>query len=356
VAIRVIQWATGAMGKTCLRAVIDHPDLELVGLYVYSDAKAGKDAGEIARRPATGVKATRSIEDILALDADVVLHCPLLRMPYDAHDADVRRLLESGKNVISINNYFHPKALGEAHAAALAASCRKGNATLCGTGINPGFIAERLAPVLTGLCLSLDSIAIREVYDCIDMPNANYVFDVLGMGATPDRLDLKAGPFARLFNDMYRQSVAALADSIGFALDGIEPDHAVVLAPRDIQARAGVIRAGTVAATTWRFHGLAGGRRVITHAVNWIMGAEVPGFAGFHHWELCIDGKPGLTLAMDLVEPAETGVKTRAAQYGVAGAVINAIPHIVAAPAGLFQVPLPPVFNPRLKLPKRAAS
>jgi hypothetical protein len=57
---RVIQWATGSMGKTCLRAVIDHPDLELVSLYVCSDRKAGRDAGEIARRNPTGVIATSS--------------------------------------------------------------------------------------------------------------------------------------------------------------------------------------------------------------------------------------------------------------------------------------------------------
>ncbi len=57
---RVIQWATGSMGKTCLRAVIDHPDLELVGLYVCSNRKAGRDAGEIARRNPTGVIATSS--------------------------------------------------------------------------------------------------------------------------------------------------------------------------------------------------------------------------------------------------------------------------------------------------------
>ncbi|XGU21064.1 hypothetical protein ACETU7_13450 [Rhodococcus sp. 3Y1] len=52
--IRVAQWATGAIGKTALRGIIDRPDLELVGLYVYSDAKAGRDAGDIARRAPTG--------------------------------------------------------------------------------------------------------------------------------------------------------------------------------------------------------------------------------------------------------------------------------------------------------------
>ncbi|MEQ8515019.1 MAG: hypothetical protein RIC38_05385, partial [Chromatocurvus sp.] len=179
---RVVQWATGAMGKTCLRTVIDHPDLELVGLYVYGEAKSGRDAGEIARRDPTGVIATRSIDAILALDADVVLHCPLLQFPYDAHDDDVCRLLESGKNVISINNYFHPASLGEEHAARMKASCERGGSTLVGTGINPGLIAERVVPVVSGMLTALDSILCREVYDCIGMPNANYVFDVMGMG------------------------------------------------------------------------------------------------------------------------------------------------------------------------------
>ena len=42
---KVIQWATGAMGKACLRAVIDHQDMELVGLYVYNDKK-GENNGQ----------------------------------------------------------------------------------------------------------------------------------------------------------------------------------------------------------------------------------------------------------------------------------------------------------------------
>ncbi len=344
---RVIQWATGAMGKTCLRAVIDHPDLELVGLYVYSDKKAGLDAGEIARRPLTGVKATKSIDEISALDADIVLHCPLLQFPYDAHDADVRRLLESGKNVISINNYFRPTTLPLETANALAESCRKGNATLYGTGINPGFMAERIAPVLSGLCTDVEGITINEIYDCFEMRNLNYVRDVMGMGLPPEKIDLKNGPFAKLFYGMYSQCVAGLAERLGLKLDSIEPDHALVLAPKDIAAPSGTIPQETVAATRWQFHGLRGGERVITHAVNWIMGRDVPGFADFHHWEVTVRGKPGIELKMDLIEPTDTSVRTTAAQYGVAGAVVNTIPHVVDAQPGFFQLPLPPVFHAR---------
>lgn len=345
---RVIQWATGAMGKTCLRSVIDHPDLELAGLFVYSDAKAGRDAGEIARREATGVMATRSIDDILALEADVVLHCPLLQFPYDAHDDDVCRLLASGKNVISINNYFHPASLGEAHAERLRASCERGGSTLAGTGINPGLIAERFAPVVSGLLTELESLLCREVYDCIDMPNANYVFDVMGMGARPEEVDLENGPLATLFSAMYRQCVGALAERLELPLTDIRNDHQVTLAPRDIKARAGTIRAGTVAATNWQIHGLIGERRVITHSVNWVMGGDVPGYEQFSHWEVSLRGKPGIDIRMDLVEPENTGVKTTAVQYGVAGMVTQAIPHVVSAPPGLMTFPGAPHYTPRL--------
>ena len=75
------------------------------------------------------------------------------------------------------------------------------------------------------------------------------------------------------------------------------------------------------------------------------MGRSVPGFANFHHWEISLRGKPGIDLKMDLIEPTDTSVKTVAVQYGVAGTVLNAIPHVIAAAPGFFPVPLPPVFN-----------
>lgn len=352
----MVQWATGAMGKTCLRAVIDHPDLELVGLYVHSERKLGLDAGTIARRAATGVLATNSMDDILALDADVVLHCPLLQFPYEAHDRDVCQLLESGKNVISINNYFHPRSISAAYATELEASCRRGGTSLAGTGINPGLIAERFAAVASGLMLELESVRCREVYDCLAMPNANYVFDVLGMGLPPEQVDLVNGPLATMFTAMYRQCVGGLAARLEIPLTGIEADHQLVLAPRDIAARAGTVREGTVAATNWQLHGICDGRRVITHSVNWIMGRDLPGYEHFTHWEIALRGKPGLDIRMDLVEPDEDGVKTTAAQYGVAGMVTQAIPHVVAAAPGLCEFPAAPHYRPRLREPTTGAA
>ena len=53
---RVIQWATGGVGKAAIEGILDHPELELVGCWVHDPAKAGRDAGELAGRAPIGVR------------------------------------------------------------------------------------------------------------------------------------------------------------------------------------------------------------------------------------------------------------------------------------------------------------
>jgi hypothetical protein len=344
---RVIQWATGAMGKTCLRAVIDHPDLELAGVYVYGEKKAGRDAGEIARRAPTGIIATRSIEEILDIDADVLIHAPRIQVPYTAHKGEICRLLASGKNLITINGHSFPAHHGHSYVEEFEEACRQGNSSLFGTGLNPGFAVEKIAAIASGICTEVDSIFVREVYNCQEMPGHDYVFNVMGMGSDPDKLDLGAGPLAALFTGLFTESIGYLAHRLGVKLDDIEADHEVIATPVDIEAVAGVVPAGTVAATNWRWHGIVAGKRFFTLSINWIMDENLPGYEGFRHWTIEMRGKPGLDISMDLVEPEDTSVRTRAVQFGVTGSVINSIPEVCAAEPGILDFPLFAPFRQR---------
>ena len=92
--LRVVQWATGNIGTYALRGVIEHPGYELVGLYVHSDAKAGRDAGSLCGLAPVGLAATRDIDEIVRLGADCILY-----MPAACDFDEVCRLLASGANV-----------------------------------------------------------------------------------------------------------------------------------------------------------------------------------------------------------------------------------------------------------------
>jgi len=342
---KVIQWATGSMGKTCLRAVIDHPDLDLAGLLVYGKSKAGRDAGDIARRDPSGVTATRSMDEILALDADVVLHCPRIQPPYAHHNKDICRLLASGKNVISINGHSYPHHWGPQYMEEINEACTKGDATLFGTGLNPGFITEKIAATATGLCTHIDRIHVCEIVDCTPVPNPNYVFDVLGFGADPNEVDLNESswPPAELMTGMYSEVVAQLVERLGLTLDRVESDHEVLPATRDLEIAAGRIKKGTVSVTHWRWHGIVEGKRFFTLSIRWIMENAHLTKRDYNIWDVKIHGIPGVEISVNLVTPEDTGFRTVAEQYAVAGSVINSIPSVCAAPPGVMRIP---VFAP----------
>ncbi|MEV4319134.1 hypothetical protein [Actinocrispum sp. NPDC049592] len=340
---RIVQWATGSIGKTCLRAVLDSPDCELAGLYVYSDRKLGRDAGSIARRPDTGVLATNDIEDILRLDADVVIHTARLQLPYELHDNDICRLLRSGKNVITTAGQHYPWAHGPERAEMFLDACHAGGTSLYGAGVSPGFVGERLALTLASAALELDAIVIDEVFDASGMLSPDFVFTVMGMGTDPAQTDLMTGPLPELYRKLYSETLCFMADSLGLTGYTVDSDHHLELAAEDLTVRAGTIRKATVVATEWRWHVVTDGRRRLSLSIIWTMDPTLPRYAGRPHWQLRMTGKPELTMSLDLHDPVGAEVMTTGGQYVVAGLVLRAIPVVVAADPGIVT---PYVFAP----------
>lgn len=346
-AFRVIQWATGAMGKTCLRAVIDHPAMELVGLFVYGADKAGRDAGDIARRPPTGVIATRDVDQILALEADVVIHCARLAPPYGSHDTEILKLLASGKNVISINGYSRPSQWEGERRAALEAACRAGGTSLMAAGLNPGFAAEQIAVVATGVCSELDHVEVVESVDCRPVRNPDYVFSILGFGSDPAKVDANDpawGPASSL-NGMYEEVLAAMAEHLGLDLERVETDHAVFAASEDLEVAAGRIAQGGISHVNWRWRGIVGGVPRLTMSIHWYMEPAHLDEAEPPLWRIHVRGQPGVRLSVDLEKRADDTTPTSAEQLGVAGAVLNAIPLVCAAAPGVMTRPLATPFQ-----------
>src|SRR5262245_30428423 len=172
--LRVIQWATGVVGRHAVAAIAAHPALELVGARVYDEKKAGRDVGELCGIGRLGVVATSSTDEVLALEADCVLYAA--RGEHDPAGAldDICRILASGKNVVStaLTGLIHPRSLGPAVVEKLEAACRAGNASFHGTGIEPGWAAEVLPLTMSGLFRRIESILVQELLDYSSYPSA----------------------------------------------------------------------------------------------------------------------------------------------------------------------------------------
>lgn len=329
------------MGRACLRGALDRDGLEVVGAFVYNADKAGQDIGALVRRPPIGVTASGSIDEILALDADVVIHAGRLQESYEGHDDDIVRLLESGKNVVSLNGNTYPPHWRHERRARIEQACQKGGVSFMGAGLNPGFAAEQLTVVATGVCLDVSRVTISEVVMCDLMRSPDYVFSLLGFGSTPGAIDPNGDHWAPAgtLNDMFEEVVASLCGRLGFPITGIDRAHRMLPTDVDLEVGAGLILAGTVSHLDWCWRAMVGESVVCELRIAWAMDrAHVDG-RGEETWRIRIDGTPSVDLSFDLGLPAELVGRTSAEQLGVAGAVLNAIPYVIAAAPGVLESP-----------------
>jgi len=321
---RVIQWATGNLGRAAIEGIASHPELELVGCWVSSDAKHGRDAGEIAGIAPLGVAATTDADALLAMQADCVLYSPLLAKP-----KEVIRILESGKNVVTPLGWFFPDH-GSKTTLEVEAACRRANVTLHGTGIHPGGITERFPLMVSAMSRNIRHVRAEEFSDIRSYGAPQVVRDVMLFGKPPE--EAAKSPMLAILGGGFQQSIDMIAAALGFDLDPEKRTrHEMAIATRPIESPAGTIERGTVAAQRFAWQGTVRGEPVVTAAVNWLMGEEHldPAWSfgpERERFEVEITGDPPAKLTFHGLHPTDF----RAAQKRNPGMVATAI-HCVSA-------------------------
>jgi 4-hydroxy-tetrahydrodipicolinate reductase len=340
---RVVQWATGNVGLRSLQAIIEHPDLELVGLYVYSDAKAGKDAGELCGLSPVGVAATRDIDQILALHPDCVVYMG------DRVDADaIVRLLESGANVVSTRSEFHrPASLDSEMRTRLEDACARGNSTLFSTGSSPGFITEALPFALLSMQRRLDRLVIEEFADMSSRNSPEMIFDLMGFGRDPSHFDPR-GVEAH-GGASFAGSLGVVADALSLPLDDVVATGQVAVARNATDIAAGRIEAGTIAAQRLEVTGMHAGRPLLSFSANWYLTPEVDPAWDLRAtgWHVLVEGDTPLDVDIHFPVPPEQWAATSPGL--TAHRPVNAIPYVCAAAPGIRTSPELPQIIPVLR-------
>jgi hypothetical protein len=347
-ALRVIQWATGGVGRAAIAGVLAHPELELVGCWVHSADKDGRDVGELCGGPPLGLAATRDMDQLLALEADCAVYAPIMADP-----AVVARLLGAGMNVVTPLNWFFAGSRDE---SLIQAACRTGQATVHGTGIHPGGITERFPLMVSALSQSITHVRAEEFSDIRSYDAPSVVGEIMLFGKTPE--EAAASMMPAILGDGFGQSIAMLGHALGFALDAdLVVDHQVALATAPIDSPIGPIRPGRIAAQKFSWVATVRGEPVISVRTNWFMGQDhldPPWTFGpeGERFEVEVTGDPSSRVTFHGWHPpsVEAGLVRNPGIVATATHCVSAIPAVVAAEPGIRSYLDLPAYSGRAAL------
>jgi 2,4-diaminopentanoate dehydrogenase len=355
--IPVVQLGTGNVGIHALRALITNPEFELTGVWVSSDAKAGKDAAELAGlADSTGVLASTDLDAVLATGPQCAVYNALADNRLPEALEDYRRVLAAGINIVGSGPVFlqYPwQVIPEDLIKPLEDAAREGNSSLFVNGIDPGFANDLLPLALAGTCQSIQQIRCMEIVDYATYDSAAVMFDVMGFGKPMDDLPmlLQPGVLSLAWGSVIRQIAAGL----GITLDSVTQEYIRVPAPEDFEIASGHIAKGTAAALRFEVFGNVDGKPaiVLEHVTRlrpdlcpeWPQPAQEGG-----SYRVEITGEP--SYAMDICLGSPNGDHNHAGLVATAMRVVNAIPAVVAAAPGIVTtLDLPLVTGKGLYLP-----
>jgi hypothetical protein len=334
---KVIQWATGHTGKMVARAIAERSEYKLVGAFVYSADKAGKDLGEICGIAPLGVLATNDREEILNKEADCVMFLAGAENDLPAAVDDICALLASGKNVITTSAQFvYPKSMGPEFEGRIKEACAKGGSTYHGLGVMPGFIAENVALTLTRMSRRIDQLNAFETLLYSEYPSTFQMFDLMGFGYKPDDpTPMFSNP--EVVAQIWRHSAMLVADAVGLEYERIESFRNLVVTEKELQVAAGTIPAGTVGAINFGVKVIAGGepRIVMQHytRMDEDLADDWPRGDG---WTILLEGEPSIRAKIDVGIHGE--VHTDQGCLATAMHAVHAVPYVISAQTGILSL------------------
>src|SRR3984893_7255928 len=356
--LRVAGWATGGIGSIASQAIQRRPDIELVGVWVHSEEKVGKDAGELANGEPIGLAATNDGDTVIGLKPDCVIYAAsgperdALAIP------DYVKLLEAGINVVTtsttrlVNPHLYEPAEWRDR---LVAAGKQGQVSLYAAGIEPGFAADYLPLVLSTQSASIEKIHAFEIglYDDYGVPDI--MSNALGFGQPPDYQPWISFPGA--IAGEWQGQIRLIADALGVELQEVRENFDRAMTNRTLNVAMGTVKACTRGAIRMQAIGVVDGREaiVIEHVTRPVhaVAPDWPTGLGDLSYRFAISGDPDIecTLAATLKDPRRAGVagmKSGAgAMVATAMRVLNAVPYVVAAQPGLLSSVDLPLTIPR---------
>jgi hypothetical protein len=327
--IRAALHGVGAVGALIAKHLLEKQGIDIVAALDIDPQKLTKDLGEVLQLgKETGITITDNVEETLEeTRPDIVVHATssYLKQTF----SQISALVKLNVNVVSTCEELSYPYLSEPRLAKeLDALAKRHDVTVLGTGINPGFLMDTLVITLTAPCIRIDRIEVTRIMNAAArrVPFQKKI----GAGLTTEEFNKKIKSKQITGHVGLEQSIAMIADALAWKLDRItvEAPQPVIAkkstASKDIQVPAGKVAGLRQTATA-----TVKGKEAITLHFEAYIGAEQEFDA------ISIHGNPNVE---QKIQPCIHG------DTGTVAMIVNAIPRVINAPAGLLtmkDLPIP---------------
>lgn len=335
---RVVVWGPGNVGAPAIRGVVRHPELELAGVIVHSPEKAGRDAGELAGIERVGVAASLDAASVLGRHPDALVYAVNSDFRPIESQKECCEALRAGISVVTAGMYglLHPPSAPPELRDAFEAACAEGGASFLASGIDPGLAIDLLPTVLSGCAQEVHEIRIVENfnYAYYDQPDA--VRNLVGMGSAMDATPPMLLPFA--LESVWGGALRGLAGALGVQVDEIRTAVEKHALERDVENAMGRFEAGSLGAFRFEVQAIVDGKpKLVLEHITRIDDDTAPQWPrpakqGYH--QVRLSGHPDMVVTVECEDAA--GNHAGGGNSAAAARIVNAIPFVCEAPAGLL--------------------
>lgn len=341
---RVVALGTGTIGRPALKAILDHPQLELVGLHVWSPDKIDVDAGDIAGTAKTGIVGTSNMAALLDLQADCLAHFGNGAAREAECNAEIIPFLLRGTNVVTtaMMDVVHPNHGRQEFVTPLSEACLQGGASMFSSGVDPGFFTTNYLFGLLSLASRIEQVRFAEIADISQYAG----IESLKLYGFNEPLDFQPEMFTGGVGTAWHESsVRNIAENLGVKLDRLESTWETAALDVPYHSAFGTIDPGKTVAVRWTITGIYKNKPLIVYrkierlsmdaGLDWERSSLPTGEAC---WRIDVVGEPGFTteISADLLSAcAMTSTHS-----------VNAIPAVCdAAPGFVDPLAIPPFYS-----------
>jgi hypothetical protein len=316
--IRAIQYGIGPIGASILKLLREKESIEIVGAIDNDPAKIGKDLGEVVGAPDApwGVKISGDARGLLEQSVDVVMHTTSSSLPKVMDQLlmciDVGSCVVSTCEELSYPYRTHPEL-----ATKLDKAAKENGVALVGTGVNPGFVMDKLLITLAAVSQTIEHAKAVRIVDASKrrLPLQKKI----GAGLSVEEFKSKVAE-GTIKHVGLPESVAMVADSLGIVVDEITETIEPKVATERVQTEFLTVEAGQAAGVHQIARGLYEGKERIYMELQMYVGAKDPADT------VELTGHPNISL---VIPGGSHG------DIATASVAVNSIPAILEAASGL---------------------